>query len=203
MNEIEELRHRITELQKISDRLEPSPQERSHAQQQIIAYSENFLQNIEQNKAYQITEEKGAGLLASPITEDPIPVEEAIRLIRHHVDYPGLNPASGGHLAYIPGGGIYYASLGDYLAAVTNRYAGIFFAGPGAVRMENLLIRWLAQILNYPDDAGGNLTTGGSLANLIGIVTARDAKQIHSRDVERSVIYLSSQAHHSVDKAIR
>jgi aromatic-L-amino-acid/L-tryptophan decarboxylase len=203
MSEIEELRKRIAELEKISGRLEPSPQERNDAQHQVIAYSESFLQNIERIKAYQVTEEKGAGLLASPISEDPISVQDAIALIRDHVDFPGLNPASGGHLAYIPGGGIYYASLGDYLAAVTNRYAGIFFAGPGAVRMENLLIRWLAQILGYPDDAAGNLTTGGSLANLIAIVTARDAKEIRSRDVERSVIYLSSQAHHSVDKSIR
>jgi glutamate/tyrosine decarboxylase-like PLP-dependent enzyme len=66
-----------------------------------------------------------------------------------------------------------------------------------------MLIRWMSGIIGYPESASGNLTTGGSLANLIGIVTARDAKEIRSRDVERSVIYLTEQAHHSVDKAIR
>jgi glutamate/tyrosine decarboxylase-like PLP-dependent enzyme len=126
-----------------------------------------------------------------------------LALIRDHVDTPGLNPASGGHLGYIPGGGIYFSALGDYLADVTNRFAGVFFASPGAVRMENMLIRWLAQILGYPGNSGGNLTSGGSIANLIGIVTARDARNIRSRDVERSVIYMSEQAHHSIDKAIR
>jgi aromatic-L-amino-acid/L-tryptophan decarboxylase len=114
-----------------------------------------------------------------------------------------LNPASGGHLGYIPGGGIYYSSLGDYIAAITNHYSGVFFAGPGAVRMENMLLRWLAGILGYPKDASGNLTSGGSIANLIGLVTARDAMNIHSGLVARSVIYLSQQVHHSVDKAIR
>jgi aromatic-L-amino-acid/L-tryptophan decarboxylase len=203
MNELEEIRRCIQETQKIAERLEPSPQERGRAQKAVISYTENFLDNIYRIKAYQQTEEKGAGILASPIAEEPITIEEAMTLIRDQVDYPGLNPASGGHLAYIPGGGIYYSALGDYLADVTNRYAGVFFAGPGAVRMENMLIRWLAEILGYPAAAGGNLTTGGSLANLIGIVTSRDAKKIRSRDIERSVIYLSTQAHHSVDKAIR
>ena len=62
------------------------------------------------------------------------------------------NPASGGHLAYIPGGGIYHAALGDYLAAVSNKYAGIFFTGPGAVRMENMLIRWVADLVGLSRD---------------------------------------------------
>ena len=62
-------------------------------------------------------------MLDSPITENGIGIDEAIELIRENVDTPGLNPASGGHLAYIPGGGIYYSALGDYLADVFNRYA--------------------------------------------------------------------------------
>ena len=119
------------------------------------------------------------------------------------MDTPGLNPASGGHLGYIPGGGIYTSALGDYLADVFNRYAGVFYASPGAVRMENMLIRWMNGLVGYPGNASGNLTSGGSLANLIAIVTARDAKQITSTKIESSVIYLSEQAHHSVDKAIR
>ena len=71
------------------------------------------------------------------------------------------------------------------------------------VQMENLLLRWMNDLVGYPATASGNLTTSGSLANLIAVVVARDAKGIRSRDVERSVIYLSRQTHHSVDKAIR
>jgi glutamate/tyrosine decarboxylase-like PLP-dependent enzyme len=38
---------------------------------------------------------------------------------------------------------------------------------------------------------------------MIAMVVARDAKGIKSADIPRSVIYLSKQAHHSVDKGIR
>jgi len=107
-------------------------------------------------------------------------------------------------LGYIPGGGLYASSLGDFLADVTNRYAGVFFASPGAVRMENMLLDWMAGLAGYPKEtAGGNLTSGGSIANLMGVVTARDAQGIRARDVERAVIYATEQAHHSVTKAIR
>jgi len=71
------------------------------------------------------------------------------------------------------------------------------------VRMENMLIHWIGSILGYPKECGGNLASGGSIANLIAIVTARDAKNIGAANIPRSVIYLSEQAHHSVDKAIR
>ncbi len=123
-------------------------------------------------------------------------------MVKENIDTPGLNPASGGHFGYIPGGGIYYSALGDYLADVFNRYAGIFFAAPGAVRMENMLIRWMNDLVGYPKGAAGNLTTSGSLANMIAIVAARDGKNIRSADVARSVIYLSKQTHHSIHKAI-
>jgi glutamate/tyrosine decarboxylase-like PLP-dependent enzyme len=89
------------------------------------------------------------------------------------------------------------------LAAVTNLYAGVFFAGPGAVRMENMLLDWMGEMVGYPKTAGGNLTSGGSIAALIGIVTARDAHQLKARDFHRLVVYLTRQVHHSLDKALR
>ena len=151
---------------------------------------------------YRVSDTNGIGLLNAPIAETGIDIKAAIDLIRENVDTPGLNPASGGHLAYIPGGGIYYSALGDYLADVFNRYAGVFYASPGAVRMENILIRWMNDLVGYPAEAAGNLTTSGSLANMIAIVTARDGRNIRSADIPRSVIYLSKQTHHSVQKAI-
>jgi glutamate/tyrosine decarboxylase-like PLP-dependent enzyme len=197
------MRKEILELEEISRRLEPTAVDRSKSREQVIRYSERFLSDIDSIKTYQVSVSKGRALLDSVITESGIDIEEAIDLIHENVDTPGLNPASGGHLAYIPGGGIYYSALGDYLADVFNRYAGVFYASPGAVRMENMLIRWMNDLVGYPAEAHGNLTTSGSLANMLAMVVARDAKNIKSADIPRSVIYLSKQTHHSVDKGIR
>ncbi len=194
---------RLDQLEKLSRELEPTAEQRESTRDKVIAYSENFLNGIGELKAFESKPDKGIGLLASPISEDPMNIDEVIDLLHLNVDSQGLNPASAGHMGYIPGGGIYYSALGDYLADVSNRYAGIFFASPGAVRMENMLIAWFAKVLGYPETAAGNLTSGGSIANLIAIVTARDAKRINSLNVARSVIYLSQQAHHSIQKAVR
>ncbi|MBM4161698.1 MAG: aminotransferase class V-fold PLP-dependent enzyme [Ignavibacteria bacterium] len=194
---------KIKVLEKFIPALEPDEGEREKMARAILKYSEEFLRNIYDLPAYRVSDTKGIGLYDSPIQDDPVGINELLELLKNNVDSPGLNPASRGHLGYIPGGGIYHAALGDYLAAVTNRYAGVFFASPGAVRMENMLLDWMAAIIGYPRTCGGNLTSGGSLANLIGFVTARDAFDLKGKDLEKSVIYLSTQAHHSIDKAIR
>ncbi len=147
-------------------------------------------------------ENPAAGILDFPFGE-PKPMEQILDVLKNNLPNAGINPASGGHLGYIPGGGIYPGALGDYLAAVTNEYAGIFFGGPGAVRIENMLIRWMCGLVGYPETALGNLASGGSIANLIAFVTARDFKKITSEKVRKSVIYLTEQVHHCVHKAIR
>ena len=197
------MREEILRFEHEARKLEPASADRRMVRENIVDYSEDFLNTIETFRTYVSTETKGRGLLESPISEMGIGIEEAIGIIRENVDTPGLNPASGGHLAYIPGGGIYYSALGDYLADVFNRYAGVFYASPGAVRMENMLIRWMNDLVGYPAEASGNLTTSGSLANMIAMVVARDGRNIKSADIPHSVIYLSKQAHHSIDKGIR
>ena len=203
MNRLNKILEQIKNVEGLSRKLEPSTDERAGISEAVTAYTEEFLKGIYSTKAFNETAKKGAGLYDTPISDEPTSIQEILQLYEEHVNYPGLNPASGGHLGYIPGGGVFPAALGDFLADVTNKYAGIFFASPGAVRMENMMIRWMCDIIGYTDEAGGNLSSGGSIANLIGIVTGRDAFKIKAREYENIVIYLTRQVHHSVNKAIR
>ncbi len=189
-------------LERASRPLEPGASVRKRLRKAVLSSSERFLRRVKGLRAFVETEDKGIGLLRAPISEQGLSIERVIELFEYDVLRPGGHPASAGYLAYIPGGGIYPAALGDYLAAVSDKYAGVFFAGPGPVRMENMLIRWVADLLGYPDGAAGNIASGGSIANLTAIATARDAHGLKSADFAKAVVYLTSQAHHSVHKAL-
>lgn len=193
---------RIRQLERAARPLEPGPARRKQLRNAVVASAERFLRQIETVKAYDGVEGQGIALLQAPITEHGLPIENVIDLLEENVIRPGANPASGGHLAYIPGGAIYPSALGDYLAAVTNKYPGIFFTGPGPVRMENLLIRWVADLAGYPETAGGNIASGGSLATLPAITTARDAHGLKGADYASAAVYLTGQAHHCIEKAL-
>ena len=93
---------------------------------------------------------------------------------------------------------LFHSALGDLLAAASNKYSGFASASPGAVRLENACVAWLASVIGYPETAAGTLTSGGSIANLTAIVAARDA-----RDPEGGgAVYTTRFAHHCVDKAL-
>jgi len=197
------LLERLRALERAARPLEPGASRRRHLRDAVVASSERFLRKIESRKAFEEVEQPGRGLLDVPISEHGLRIEAVIDLVEREVVRPGGNTASGGHLAYIPGGGIYHSALGDYLAAVSNKYAGIFFAGPGPVRMENLLVRWVADLVGYPAGASGYIASGGSIANLTAIATARDAHGLRGADYRSAAVYLTGQAHHCIDKALR
>lgn len=196
-----QLRSQLHQLQTQSARLEPSTATQLEWSQQVAEFAARFVEKLPSTPAYSL--ERGSSEKGFAITDQPRPLSELLGQIDQRMLQLGLNPASGGHLGYIPGGGVVPSALGDFLAAVTNQYAGVFFAGPGAVRMENDLIRWLCRLVGFPETALGNLASGGSIANLIAFVTARDAQRVDSQRVRRSVIYLTEQVHHCVHKAIR
>ena len=118
------------------------------------------------------------------------------------MDHIGISSASGKHLGYIPSGGIWSSAVADMLAAAANRYTGIYYSSPGSVIMENQIIKWLCSLVGYPSGSHGNLTSGGSIANLIAIKTARDFYKINSDNIKKSVIYFTKHVHHCIHKAL-
>jgi aromatic-L-amino-acid decarboxylase len=197
-----ELLERLRRLERGARPLEPGTGKRRRLREAVIASSERFLRRIETLNGFNEVEGPGIGLLDHPIGERGMPLSAAVELVEREVVHPGAGTATGRHLAYIPGGGIYHSALGDYLAAVTNKYAGVFFAGPGAVRMENLLVRWVADLVGYPAGAAGDIASGGSIATLTAIVTAREAHGLRAADFGSAAVYLTSQAHHCIQKAL-
>jgi len=104
-----------------------------------------------------------------------------------------------GYLAYIPGGGILHSAVADLIADATNRYVGVWAAAPGLAQIEANVIAWFAEMLGYPAEARGVLTSGGSISNFSAIVTAR--RERLPANFLSGLLYVSDQTHHSVQKA--
>jgi aromatic-L-amino-acid decarboxylase len=112
-----------------------------------------------------------------------------------------FEPAGPGYLAYIPGGGLFTAALATYLTLAINRYPGLWAPSPAIVQIEENVCRWLCDLFAMPAGSQAILTSGGSLANLSAIVTARQA--MLGGDISRGTYYVSDQAHISNSKAAR
>lgn len=111
----------------------------------------------------------------------------------------GHDTAGPGWLAYIPGGGLPTAALGDLIARTTNRFVTVWEAGPVMAEIEATVVRWLCDLFGYGSQARGILTTGGSMANFSALVTARHTRL--GEDFQRGAIYVTSEVHGSIAKA--
>lgn len=197
---MKDLKKKIKELQEVSATLDPAAGKRDEFLAGVQEYSNNFLGDLPQAKAY--TGGK-AETSAFTLEDKPKQLNEILEIYAKEVAAKGVKAASGGHMGYIPGGGIYASALADYLVDITNEYAGISFASPGAVAMEHSLLDWMKGLFNFPETAVGNLTSGGSIANMIALTAARDKHKIKGAAIEKSVVYMSPQLHHCNHKALR
>ncbi|HET7275087.1 MAG TPA: aminotransferase class I/II-fold pyridoxal phosphate-dependent enzyme [Longimicrobiaceae bacterium] len=105
------------------------------------------------------------------------------------------------YLAYIPGGGIFTATLAEFLASGFNRYTGRATPAPGFVALEQSVLRWMCDIFRFPAGSQGLLTTGGSVSNLIALATARTHHAEGRSDL--ATVYVGEHAHGSLAKAAR
>lgn len=197
---MEELLNRLMEQEKKSRNLELQYEERRNLLQNAEQFIHHYIESLPSAKAFI---EKPVELEKLQLGGKKKEISELLKVFESEVTEKGLRAASGGHVGYIPGGGIFTAALGDLLAAISNEYAGVSYASPGAVAIENAVLDWLKSLFSFPESAVGNLASGGSISNLIALTAARDCYQVKNEKIPKSVIYLSKHAHHCIKKSLR
>ncbi|KAH6951338.1 pyridoxal phosphate-dependent transferase [Fusarium avenaceum] len=105
-------------------------------------------------------------------------------------------------MGFIPSPTSPVAWLGDIVASAFNALGASKLQASGPVVIEKTLIEWLASQVGFPTTAGGICVSGGSMANFMGIVIARD-RFVPRSQTHKSIAYLSDQTHYSVAKALR
>jgi glutamate/tyrosine decarboxylase-like PLP-dependent enzyme len=189
---------KLDALEKHSRALDSDPRELSEWLDQVRDFAARYLEWNAGSAAYL-----GAGpgpAQPTPLPEEPAPFARVLDEFSELALTRGLVPTSGRFFGYVPGGGLASAAIGDFLAAITNRYSGVYAASPGAAEIENDAIRWIREMIGYPDSAWGTLQSGGSLATLTAILAARESRP--PADWSRGVMYQTDESHLAIAKAL-
>jgi aromatic-L-amino-acid/L-tryptophan decarboxylase len=109
---------------------------------------------------------------------------------------------NGRFFGYVVGSGEPVGALADLYASVLNQNVTAWRSAPAAVAVERTVVGWLADAVGCPGFTG-SLTGGGSLANLMALAMAREAKAPANEEGARAgVVYASDEVHMSVPKAL-
>jgi len=141
-------------------------------------------------------------LLAEDIPYQSTDAQEVLSFVMEHVIPQSTIVSHPKSFSFVPGPSNYISVMADTIATGFNIFSGGWAASPGAAKLEILTMNWLLEIFGFGTKEGGGIfTSGGSMANLTALVTARRIKC--GDDFSKAVIYLSDQAHSSNIKAIK
>ena len=114
-----------------------------------------------------------------------------------------------GAMAYFTGPPLLSSVFGELLTQITNQSVDVLKTGPTAAFVDEEVIGWLLAVTGIPKTGFGTLTSGGVMANLIGLMMAREAGGAPRSGVlrrkaalDRCRVYASDQAHFSVGRSL-
>lgn len=173
----------------------------------MVDDSIDYLQTVRERPVWQSIPDQIANKFVSPVPNEPTePKKVYDEFLESILPYPmgNIHPR---FWAWYMGNGTVMGALAEFLAAVMNPNLG--GGNHIANLVEDQVIRWMKEILDFPATSSGLLVSGGSMANLVGLTVARNIKSgfnIRERGLSESgqkmIIYASKEVHSSNQKAV-
>ncbi|XP_010526485.1 PREDICTED: tyrosine decarboxylase 1-like [Tarenaya hassleriana] len=148
-------------------------------------------------------------LLPDSAPDQPENLEEVLSDVQEKI-LPGLTHwQSPNYFAYYPSNSSIAGFLGEMLSAGLNIVGFSWITSPAATELEMIVLDWLSQLLNLPEqflskgNGGGVIQGTASEAVLVVLIAARDKvlRKVGKDALEKLVVYASDQTHSSLQKA--
>ncbi len=109
------------------------------------------------------------------LAESGMPPQEVIGQIVRDADDGLHQMAAPTFFGYVLGGSHPVGVAADFLVAAWGQNAGSAFETPSVTGMERAVCDWVVDLLSLPAESGAGIVTGGTVANMVGILAARHA----------------------------
>jgi L-2,4-diaminobutyrate decarboxylase len=103
-----------------------------------------------------------------------------------------------------------HAVLADALASLINQSTAVWEMSPTGTPVEQRVIGWMRQLIGFPEDSDGTFVSGGSAANITGLLAAREATfpgawvqgVANTKGLDRAAVFVAEHAHYSIERAL-
>jgi aromatic-L-amino-acid decarboxylase len=144
------------------------------------------------------------GDVRAALPTEPPAAGESFATIRADFDriiFPGLTHWNHpGFFGYFPANHSPPSILAEMMTAALGVQAMSWQTSPAATELEQVVMEWLRQMIGLPEGFVGVIQDYASSSTLVSLITARQ----RVRDqLDRAVVYYSTEAHSSVAKGVR
>jgi aromatic-L-amino-acid decarboxylase len=166
-----------------------------------------YMENLREYPVWQAIPDEARAHFCKPLPAQPTPLAQVhAEFMSTILPFTARN-AHPGFLGWVQGGGTAVGMLAEILAAGLNANVGGRDQIP--LEVEKQVTRWMRGLFDFPPTASGLLVTGTSMANLLAVLIARDARlgpDVRQRGVASSAqkltAYASVGVHGSIGRAL-
>lgn len=186
--------------------LDPQDWERSKAlMHQMVDEAFDHIQHVRDRKIWQEMPQEVLDSFKTPLPKIPSSAEQVYEELKNTImPYPmgNIHPR---FWAWYMGSGTISGVMGDFWAAILNPNLG--GANHAAHKVEEQVVSWIKDIVEFPQTASGLLVSGGSVANFVALAVARNVKagyDIRAEGLKENnlVFYASTEIHSCNTKAV-
>lgn len=131
----------------------------------------DYLEHLRQRPVWQPIPDAARAVFHAPLPTAPNTLAATHESFMSDILPYAVGNAHPGFMGWVHGGGTPVGMLAEMLAAGLNANLGGRDQIP--VEVERQIVRWMAEIFDFPDGASGLFVTGTSMANLIAVLVAR------------------------------
>ncbi len=182
---------------------------RAHAHE-LVDWIADYLENIE---SYPVMSRVRPGEIRQALPAEPPRQGEPFSALMADFErliIPGIthwqHPS---FFAYFPANSSPSSLLAEMLTAALGVQAMVWQTSPAATELEEVVTKWLVQMLGLPDSFCGVIQDTASTATLCSLLTARERASDFSvnengfSDAEHFTCYCSTETHSSIEKAVK
>jgi len=167
----------------------------------------DYIQNIRERPVWQPIPDEVRARFHGPLPIAPADLATVHEEFMRHILPYATGNVHPGFMGWVHGGGTPAGMLAEMLAAGLNANLGGRDHVP--IEVERQIVQWMRQLFGFPESATGLFVTGASMANLIGVLIARDAElgfEVRCAGLAansgRLTAYASAAAHGCIGKAL-
>lgn len=186
--------------------LDPQDWEQSKAlMHKMVDDAFDYTQNVRDRKIWQVMPDRVLNTFETALPQQPSNAEDVYKELQENVlPYPmgNIHPR---FWAWYMGNGTISGVMGDFWASILNPNLG--GGNHAAHKVEEQVVNWIKEIIEFPKSASGLLVSGGSMANFTALAVARNVKagyDIRTEGLKENnlVFYASTEIHSCNTKAI-
>ena len=147
----------------------------------------------------------------APAPDSPTPIAAVLAEFSARLAGGQMNAQHPRQFGYFTPPPLPVSMMGELLAQMTNQGVDVWHAGPLATFVEEEVVRWLCDLVGYGPASFGLLTSGGVMANFMGMTLARDihlgrllgaGRPPRGAMLDGVRVYTSDQTHFSIARAL-